>query len=320
MASPTAPAIPTSMQVIRFDTFGGASVLQLRTIPVPRPGPGELLVKVEAAGVNPVDYKIRAGKYPAVKADKLPYTPGRDVTGTVVQRGESAQRFAQGEALIAMPGIERGGYAEYVIVKEVEAATRPAGLPSIAAGGVPLAALTAWQGLFKHGGLQAGQRVLIQGGAGGVGHFAVQFARAKGAHVATTVSTAHVEFARQLGAEQVIDYTQQRFEDQVHDVDLVFDLIGGATQERSWAVVKRGGALVSTLNEPSQERAAARGARGLRYTAQESGSDLADIGQLIEAGKVRVTITRTFTLAEAAKAQEFLEQQHPAGKVVLTVP
>jgi NADPH:quinone reductase-like Zn-dependent oxidoreductase len=309
----------TTMKIIVFDRFGGPEVLQQRDVRVPVPGDGEVLVRNEAAGVNPVDFKIRAGKYPAVKEDKLPYVPGRDVSGTVVACGPSTQRFAKGDTVFAMPGIERGGYAEYVVVKESEAASRPKALDAVAAGAVPLAALTAWQGLFRHGELKEGQRVLIHGGSGGVGHFAIQFAKAKGARVATTVSGQRVAFARELGADQVIDYQTQRFENEVEEVDLVFDLVGGDAQQRSWRVLKRGGIMVSTLAEPSQQAAAERKARGTRYTVAESGADLAEIAGLIDAGKVKPVIAKTFPLAEAAAAQQYLEKSHPAGKVVLVV-
>jgi NADPH:quinone reductase-like Zn-dependent oxidoreductase len=312
-------AIATSMKVVRIEGFGGPDVMREQIVEVPVPADAEVLVKIDAAGVNPVDYKIRNGKYPAVKQDQLPYVLGRDVSGAVVQCGPFVQRFAKGDALFGMPGIDRGAYAEYVLLKESEAALRPRSLDSVAAGGVPLAALTAWQGLFRHGGVQEGQRVLIHGGSGGVGHFAVQFAKAKGAHVATTVSGRHAEFARKLGADQVIDYKKERFEDVVEDVDMVFDLIGGETQERSWNVLKKGGVLVSTLTQPSQEKAAERGARDLRYTVEESGADLSGIARLIESGRVKPVIVKTFPLEQAAEAQRFLEEEHPAGKVVLTV-
>jgi NADPH:quinone reductase-like Zn-dependent oxidoreductase len=310
----------TTMTVIRIAKFGGIEVLQEQTVPVPSPAAGEYLVKVAGAGVNPVDYKIRQGKYPGVKEDKLPYVLGRDVSGTVVRRGASALRFAEGDKLFAMPGIERGGYAQYAVVKDSEAAPKPKSLDEISAGAVPLAALTAWQGLFRHGQLASGQRVLIHGGSGGVGHFAVQFARAKGAHVATTVSGPHVDFVRRLGADQVIDYKTQRFEDVVGEVDMVFDLVGGESHERSWNVLKPGGIMVSTVAEPSKEKAAQRKARGMRFTAMESGGDLGEIGQLIDAGKVMPVVAKTYKLSEAAAAQEFLAHEHPPGKVLLTVP
>ena len=311
--------IPSTMTAIRLTGFGGTEVLVKQEIPVPEPGDREVLVQVEAAGVNPVDYKIRQGKYPAVKTDKLPYVPGRDLTGIVVKCGASVSDFSVGDRLFAMPAIERGCYAEYVAVREDEAARAPASLDPGQAGAVPLAALTAWQGLHDQGHLKAGQRLLIQGGSGGVGHFAIQFAKSAGAFVITIVSAEHVDFARELGADQVIDYKTQRFEEEAGEVDMVFDLIGGETQERSWSVLKRGGILVSTLTEPSQEKAAACGSRGMRYTVTESGAKLAAIARLIAAGSVRPVIAKSYPLAAAAEAQHFLETAHPAGKIVLMV-
>jgi NADPH:quinone reductase-like Zn-dependent oxidoreductase len=310
---------PAQNKAICIEDFGGPEQLHEKILPMPVPAAGELLIKVAAAGVNPVDFKIRAGKYPGVQRDKLPYVLGRDISGTVVACGPSTSLLKEGTKIYAMPGIDRGGYAEYVLVKESEVALKPGCLDFIAAGGVPLAALTAWQGLFNYGGLKEGQHVLIHGGSGGVGHFAIQFAKAKGAHVTTTVSRQHADFVRKLGADVVIDRESQRFEDKTEEVDLVFDLVGGETQDRSWQVLKRGGTLVSTLAEPSKEKAAERGARACRYTTRESGADLAEIGRLIETGKVNVVVAKTFRFEEAAAAQQFLEQEHPAGKVVLAL-
>jgi len=218
-----------------------------------------------------------------------------------------------------MLGIDRGGYSEYVIVKESEAAAMPPRLDFIAAAAVPLAGLTAWQGLFRHGRLKAGQRVLIHAGSGGVGHFAIQFAKARGAQVITTVSERHLAFARRLGADEVIDYKRQLFEDAVHDIDLVFDLIGGGTQARSFRVLRQGGILVSTLTEPSQHKARAHGVEAMRYTVQESGAELDEIAQMIENGLVTPKITRQFSLREVAEAENFVEQGHTEGKVVLRI-
>jgi NADPH:quinone reductase-like Zn-dependent oxidoreductase len=307
------------MQTIRIHSFGGPEVLTIDQLPVPKPGSGEMLVKVMAASVNPVDYKIRRGNYPAVRSDKLPYTLGRDIAGIVESGGAGVGSFKKGDAIYAMLDIDRGAFSEYVIVKESEAAPQPKPLDAAAAAAVPLAGLTAWQGLFRHGGVTAGQRVLIHAGSGGVGHFAIQFAKAKGAHVITTVSEQHVSFVRELGADEVIDYKKQRFEEVVHDVDMVFDLIAGETQERSWAVLKRGGVLVSTLAEPSQEKAKQHGVRALRYTVQPSGAELAEIGRLIDAGKVKPKVTRVFRLAQAVEAEQLVEDGHTEGKVVLQV-
>ena len=308
------------MKAIRIERFGGPEVLQRVELQMPEAGPGEYVVKIRAASVNPVDWKIREGSYFAVKADKLPYVLGRDLAGEVVARGAGARDFAEGDAVFAFIGIDRGAYAEYAVVKESEAALKPHRLDFVSAGAVPLAAMTAWQGLFRHGGLKPGQRVLIQGGSGGVGHFAVQFAKAKGAEVITTVSSGHVDLMKRLGADVVIDYKRQRFEDEVRDVDLVYDLISGETQDRSWGVLKKGGVLVGTLAEPSQEKARAHGVRALRYTVTEDGRDLKEIGGLIESGKVAVVVSKTFALHEAAAAQEYVRAGHTEGKVVLTVP
>jgi NADPH:quinone reductase-like Zn-dependent oxidoreductase len=307
------------MKTIRIHSFGGPERLEVETLPDPQAGPGEMVVKVAAASVNPVDYKIREGAYPAVKADKLPYTLGRDISGRVEICDAGVKRFAPGHAIYAMLGIDRGGYSEYVIVKESEAAMMPARLDFIAAAAVPLAGLTAWQGLFRHGHLQGGQRVLIHAGAGGVGHFAIQFAKAKGAHVVTTTSEHHIDFVRRLGADEVIDYKRQRFEEVVHDVDMVFDLVGGDIQTRSFQVLRKGGVLVSTLTEPSQSRARMHDVLAKRYTVQESGADLDAIAQLIDAGKVMPKVSRQFSLREAADAENFVEQGHTEGKVVLRI-
>jgi|SRR5215469_8987401 len=309
----------STMNVVRIESFGGPNVLKLQKLPIPRPRNDELLVRVHAAGVSPVDYKTREGKYPAVKADRLPYVLGREISGTVEVPGPGARGWRAGDAIYAMLGLGRGGYAERVIVELVEAAHRPKSLDHVAAAGVPLAGLTAWQGLFRHGGLSMGQRVLIHGGAGGVGHFAIQLAKARGAFVITTVSEKRMGFARELGADQVIDYKKLRFEQVVKGVDMVFDLIGGETQSRSWDVLRRGGILVSTLTEPPAVQAQARGVRAMRFTVQENGAELEEIGRLIDAGKVRPRISRTFALNDVIAAQQHLEEGHTEGKVVLAI-
>ncbi|MDB5396908.1 MAG: Alcohol dehydrogenase zinc-binding domain protein [Rhodospirillales bacterium] len=307
------------MEAVRIESFGGPDVLRLQQVLVPSPGAAEILLKVHAASVNPVDYKIRSGKYPAVKSDMLPYTLGRDASGLAVACGPGVTIAEKGDALYAVPAIDRGCYAQYVIVKQKEAARKPSSLDHVMAAAVPLAGLTAWQGLFRHGGLEAGQRVLIHGGAGGVGHFAIQLAKAKGAYVVTTVSKDNIDFARQLGADEVIDYKNERFEHKVSGMDMVFDLVAGETQDRSWGVLKKGGILVSTLTPPPPEKAAKYGVRGMRYTVKESGAELAEIAALIDAGKVVPHVARTYPLNEAAAAHEFLEKGSITGKIVLVV-
>ncbi|HEV8026336.1 MAG TPA: NADP-dependent oxidoreductase [Stellaceae bacterium] len=304
-----------TMKAIRIHRFGGPEVMAVEGVPVPEPAGDEILLRVHAASVNPVDYKIRQGKF--VGADKLPIALGRDASGTVEKTGPAQRELRRGDALYAMPGFDRGAFAEYVILKANEAARKPERSSHVEAASVPLAGLTAWQGLFDHGGLKEGQRVLIHGGVGGVGHLAVQFAKAKGARVFTTVSRDDLDFVRELGADEAIDYKAQRFETVAHDVDVVFDLIGGETQERSWTVLKRGGILVSTVGQPPREKAAQHGVRTASFMALPNATQLATIGRLIDDGKVRPHIAATFPFAEAAAAEEQLEHGHVRGKIVL---
>jgi NADPH:quinone reductase-like Zn-dependent oxidoreductase len=307
--------MPRTMHAVLIRKFGGPEVVELAEIPVPEPRAGEVLVKVEAASLNPVDYKIRGGKYPLVKDDRLPFVLGRDFSGTVVHADDAA--LPAGTLVHGLLGIEHGSFAQYTIARADTLARVPGAIDRIAAAAVPLAGLTAWQGLVDHGGLRAGQRVLIHAGAGGVGHFAVQFAKARGATVITTVSTGDVAFAHSLGADEVIDHKTERFESRLRDIDVVFDLIGGDTQERSWAVLKKGGVLVSTVQEPSQEKASAIGVRATRYTVEPRADQLREIDALIQAGKVRPVVARTFAYGDAKEALRGLEEGHGAGKLVL---
>ena len=305
------------MQSVRIHAFGGPEVLALETAPTPEPQSGEILVRVHAAGVNPVDYKIRNGGY--VAEDRLPLTLGRDISGVVERCGPGIEEFKPGDAIYALLTPDRGGYAEFVAVKAADCAAKPECLDHVQAAAVPLAALTAWQGIFDHGGLSAGQRILIHGAAGGVGHFAVQFAKARGATVYATCSGRDIDFVQSLGADDAIDYKNQRFEDIARDIDLVYDLVAGDTQERSWSVLRESGIIVSTLQQPSKEKAAEHKARGAYYLTEPNGTELAEIGRLIDAGAVRVEVGKVFPLRRAADAERALEEEHVRGKVVLKV-
>jgi NADPH:quinone reductase-like Zn-dependent oxidoreductase len=307
-----------TMQAWRIDRFGGPDVLREATLPAPRPARGEVLVEMRSAGVNPVDLKTREGRYPLIREDALPFTLGRDVAGVVARCGEGVERWQPGQPVFAFVGQGQGAYAEYVCVAEDALAAPPSALPLEDAGAVPLAALTAWQGLFDHGKLERGERVLIHGASGGVGQFAVQFAREAGAQVFATGSSESLDLLKALGANETIDYKTQRFEDVARDIDLVYDLIGGDTQQRSWDVVRHGGALVSTLSEPSQVDASKHGARATRYTARPDGEQLARIAQLIERGAVRVEIVARYPFERVPDAFARLEQGHLRGKLVIT--
>jgi NADPH:quinone reductase-like Zn-dependent oxidoreductase len=309
----------TMMKAVRIHSFGGPQVLTQDEVTRPDPEADELLVRVHAASINPVDWKIREGEFAPISEDRLPITLGRDVSGVIEAVGACVAEFKPGDEIYAMLGSDRGGYADYAIVKVDEAARKPRNLTHVQAAAVPLAAITAWQGLFDVGELRSGQRVLIHGAAGGVGHFAVQFAKAEGAFVYATASAGHVARLRQLGADAVIDYNARPFEEVVRKLDLVLDLIGGETQQRSWAVVKPGGALVSTVAEPSAKDAATHKARAASFMAEPNGAQLREIASLIELGEVEPIIQAVYPLSEVPAAQEISREGHSLGKIVLQV-
>ena len=299
------------MRVITQKSVGEASVLEVGEAAKPVPGPGQVLVRVGAAGVNPVDTYIRSGGFPAL--GEPPFTLGWDVAGTVAQAGEG---FAEGDevyALLDFPGTG-GGYAEYVVVAASNLVRRPSWLTVEQAGAAPMAALTAWQALVGRGGVSAGQRVLVHAAAGGVGHLAVQIAKARGAHVIGTASAAKHDFLRSLGVDEVVDYRTRDFTE-IEPVDVVLDTIGGEYAERSARVLKPGGVLVSIIpGNPGfdVDRAAELGIRfELFLSVTASGADLAALPQL------RVQIDHVVPLAEAAKAHELVESGRTTGKVVL---
>lgn len=308
-------------RAVRISWFGGTDALMIDPSEIPRPVDDEVLVRVVAASVNPVDTKIRAGTYPAVQDTDLPMILGRDLAGTIEAVGTRAHyMLSEGEKVFAFIGQDRGAQSDYVVVRATELVAAPKSVDLVHAAAVPLAAITAWQGMFDHGGLQAGQRILIHGGAGGVGHLAIQIAKAKGAIVATTCSGEDLEFVRSIGADIAIDYKTERFEDVVSDLDVVFDLIGGETQARSFAVIREGGIIVSTLQAPDPEKAAAHKIRAApRYTAEPNAAQLGEIADLIDAGKIRINVAETFPLQDVRKAHERLERGGVRGKIVLTL-
>lgn len=311
-----------TMNAVRIHANGGREVLKYESAPVPMPGEGELLVRVIGAGVNPVDYKIRNGGFRRVTADQ-PLILGFDIAGVVHAVGPNVTKFKVDDAVFAYTALSRGGaYAEFAIAKESEAAPKPKSLTFIEAAAVPLAALTAWQALVDAGGLTEGQTVLIHGGSGGVGAFAVQIAKARGAKVLATASARNQQFLRELGADVVIDYATQKFEDMAKEaggVDVVLDTVGGDTQKRSFAALKRGGTLVSIVGAPDQNLAKEKGVTAKGILVKPDAAQLAHIGELIDAGKIKVTVSATVPLADVAKAHEMIETGHTRGKIVLKV-
>lgn len=308
-----------TMKAVRFHEFGGPEVLVLEDAPRPTPSKGEMLVRVHAAAVNPVDWKVRKGGLKSLHPD-FPQIPGFDVSGVVVAAGEGVTRFRVGDAIFAYLNLRRGGaYAEYAIVREDEASAKPAKTDHVHAAAVPLAALTAWQALFDTAHLEAGQTVLIHGAAGGVGSFAVQLAKAKGAKVIGTCSEKNVAFLRDLGADRVVDYEKERFEDAVHDVDVVLDTVGADTLERSFAVVKTGGAIVSIVDRPNEAAAKERSVRASVILVKPDAEELGKIAALVDAGKVRPIVSEVLPLSEARRAQEASATGHTRGKIVLEI-
>lgn len=309
-----------TMKAVRFHTYGGPEVLVYEDAPRPIPGPDEVLVRVHAAGVNPVDWKIRSGYRKERFNHPLPLIPGWDFSGVVEAAGSGVSELKVGDEVYSRPDLARNGaYAEYIAVRASEAAHKPKSIDHIHAAAIPLAALTAWQVLFDTARLTAGQRVLIHAAAGGVGTFAVQLAKWKGAYVIGTASAKNHEFLRELGADECIDYGAVRFEDAVQDVDVVFDAMGDDTQHRSWKVLKKDGILVSIVGRPSAENAAAHGVRSDYVFVQPSAPQLAEIAGLVDSGRLKPIIHAVLPLADARRAQELGQEGHTRGKIVLRV-
>ncbi len=307
-----------TMQAIQLREFGAPQVLQVREIPRPTADAGELLVRVRAAGINPVDTGIRRGGASSLSGAVAPYVPGFDVSGVVAAIGPGVTGFSVGDEVFAMLSLRRGGgYAEYAIVKEDEVAPKPAGSTFAEAASIPLVALTAWQTLFEIADLQAGQTVLIHAGAGGVGSVAIQLAKWRGARVIATASDYNQEFLRELGADVPVDYRNQRFEDFASAVDVVLDPIGGDTQVRSMAILREGGTLVSIVGLTPQGRNPQRNIRVTSYLVQPNSEQLAEIGDLMEGGQVQPIVTYRFPLARAPEAHEQSETRRTRGKIVL---
>src|SRR5437899_3468247 len=312
-----------TMKAVRISNYGGPEVLNYEDAPRPQPQAGEVLVRVHAAGVNPIDWKVREGHMKDFWPHKFPLILGWDLSGVVEELGPSpaaAGRFKVGDEVYSLPDPTRNGaYADYIVVRESELALKPKSLHHIRAAAVPLAAATAWQSLFDTAQLQPGKRVLIHAGSGGVGHFAVQLAKWKGAYVFATASTKNQDLLRELGVDEPIDYTRQRFEDITRKVDIVLDTLGNETQERSWSVLKKGGVLVSLVQPPSEETAKELGVRAAIIGAQPNGAQLAEIAKIIDSGKLTPVINRILPLSEARRAHELSQCGHTHGKIALRV-
>ncbi len=317
------------MQAIRIHAFGGPEVLQMEELARPVPAPDEILVKVYASGVNPVDWVVREGSNAALRYHlTLPMTLGWDAAGTVEVLGSEVTGFQKGDAVYGVPNFPGdGSYAEYCAAKASQFALKPKSLGFTEAAGVPLAGLTAWTALFEYGKLQPGQRILIQGASGGVGSLAVQFAKAKGAYVIGTASADNLDYLKQLGADEALDYRSQKFEEVVRDMDVVLEaspLRDNAERVKAVTVLKGGGIFVSVntdfpFNEAVEAALAQKHATGELSANQPRQGWLQEIAQLIDAGKVKVFISKVFPLAHVAEAHRESQTWHVRGKLVLAV-
>lgn len=307
------------MKAIRIHAYGGADNLHYDEVPRPDPQPGQVLVRVHAAGVNPIDWKIREGYLKQLFDYSLPLILGTDVAGVVEAVGAGVTTLQVGQDVYGVVDMTlSGAYAEYALGYAEAIAPKPQSLDYIHAASVPIAAMTAWQALFDGADLQPGQTVLIHGAAGGVGGYAIQFAKWKGAQVIATASAANIDYVKNLGADRAIDYAAQSFEREVQDVDVVLDLVGGETQARSWQIIRSGGVLVSTIGVPSS--GIPENIRAIPiFVNPKAAGQLQQIAQLIDNEHIKVTVERTFELAEAAQAQEISQHGHPHGKLVLQV-
>jgi len=317
------------MKAIRIHEFGGAEVMKLEEIERPVPAPDEILVKLYASGVNPADWVIRNGGNDFLKPIlKLPLTLGWDAAGIVEETGSEGTHFKKGDEVYGVPNFPGdGSYAEYCVGKASQFALKPTSITFNQAASVPLAALTAWTGIFEVGKLQAAQRILIHGASGGVGSFAVQFAKAKGAYVIGVASAQNLAYLQQLGADETIDYKNQQFENLLQDIDIVFDAAphrDNNERMRSVQVLKEGGILVSTnidypFSEEVMQALASKHATGEVYAVQTRHDWLQEIAQLIDEGKVEVMISKTYALEQVAEAHRESETWHVRGKLVLEI-
>jgi len=314
----TAQALPKTMKAIVAHEYGGPDVLKYEDVPLPEPKENEILVRVIASGVNPADPLILNGKYAKEFGTHLPLVLGYDMAGVVVRAGAKVTKLRVGDPVYAYL-LWGGGWAEYCISNEGESAIKPKSIGFIDASAVPLAALTAWQALIDIGKIENGQTVLIHGGSGGVGSFAIQIAKAHGARVIATASTANQDVLKQLGAEVAIDYTKQKFEEIAHDIDLVLDPVGRDTLARSYGVVKKGGIVVTIVSRCDQAELKKHEIRGASLSSHPDSGELGEITKLIDGGKIKPIVTEVLPLTDAAKADAQAETHHTRGKIVLKI-
>ena len=308
------------MRAIQIHQYGGTDTLQLVQIDTPKINADDILIQVKSAAINPVDWKIREGYLQEFIPYALPITLGWDVAGIVTEVGSAVSNFKVGDEVFSRPDISRdGSYADFIAVKANEAVLKSVKLDFAQAAALPLAGITAWQCLVDVAQLQAGQRVLIHAGAGGVGHLAIQIAKAKGAIVIATASGANQSLLTQLGADQAVDYTQGPLSEQIEAVDLVLDTMGGSVQDDSWALLKKGGMLVSVTQPPSEETAKKFGVTAAFVFIEPSSRILGELNALVEADKLTPLIEHRFSLEQIVEAHQQSESGRTRGKIIIDV-
>jgi NADPH:quinone reductase-like Zn-dependent oxidoreductase len=308
------------MKAVRIHEYGTSEVLKMEEIPIPEIKEDDVLIEIYATSVNPVDWKVREGLVRWRNLHTLPLTLGWDVSGVVSKIGSKVTKFKIGDEVYSRPSIDRNGtYAEYIAVRENEVAFKPKTLTHLEAAAIPLAGLTAWEALVTTANIQAEQKVLIHASAGGVGSIAVQLARIYGCYVIGTASEGNIEFVKNLGAHEVIDYRNQDFSLLLKDIDVVLDTVGGATQEKSWKVLKEGGILVSIFNKPSEEIAIQYKARSGYIFVQSNGRILETLAHLIDTGKLKPVVGSVLSLDEIKQAQELSQSGRAKGKIVIKI-
>jgi NADPH:quinone reductase-like Zn-dependent oxidoreductase len=307
------------MKAVQINGFGDRSVLVLNDVAIPTPTENEVLIKVKSASVNPVDWKIREGYLQPMLNHPLPLTLGWDVSGVISAIGKNVDSLKIGDPVYSRPDISKNGsYAEYITVAADEVAIKPSSASWQEAAGIPLAALTAWQSLYEIANVQAGERILIHAGSGAVGQFAIQLAKLRGAYVYTTTSARNTELVLALGADQSIDYHQEDFSE-LKDIDVVFDTIGGTTQENSWKTLKKGGRLVSIVQNPDETIAAENSISAFFCFVQPNREQLEALAEYVDAGQLTINIDSEYELTQVANAHERSESGRAQGKIIINV-
>ena len=305
-------------------SYGGSDVVEINesTSAPNDPSSGKVLVKVKSAGINPIDWKIREGYMKQMMPLQFPTTMGMDFSGIIEKVGEDVSDLKQGDEVYGQASVAKGGtgaFAEMALANADTLAHKPKSLSHQEAAGLPLVGVSAWQAVVETIGLTKDRNILIHGGAGGIGSIAIQLARSRGAQIATTVSVNDMPFVRELGADEIVDYKTQKFEDLLRDYDAVFDTVGGETYTRSFKVLKRGGIIVSMLEQPNQELMAQYGVKAYSQLTQVNKDRLTKLAQWVDQNSIRVNVDRTFPLEETAKALDYQKEKHPRGKVVLAI-